>query len=116
MGKKPTTEVVAMTAPQVSNNINLNLNGLPSGTVTLLSTNNDTVNCKLWDGTTVIASASSAIAVANNQNTITLSGYLASPAANIRISCRDPSSTAGTIQFNKSGNSMDSTISVLRID
>jgi hypothetical protein len=75
-----------------------------------------TVYCKLWDGTTVIDSAGVNTTGANAPEDAHLSGYLASPAANIKISCRDTSSTSGVIKFNTTGNSKDSTISVHRIN
>lgn len=71
--------------------------------------------CKLWDGTTVIDSAASATGGANFRLSIHLSGILSSPAANIRISCRDTSSTNGSMLFNETGNSKDSTLTVMRI-
>lgn len=71
--------------------------------------------CKLWDGTTVIASGWSANVAANSAGGQSLSGILASPAGNIRIDCRDASATTGTMKFNTTGNSKDSTISVFRI-
>jgi len=46
---------------------------------------------------------------------ISLSGYLATPAGNLRISCTDSTSTSGVISFNNSGNSKDATISAFRI-
>ena len=72
-------------------------------------------NCKLWDGTTVIASAQASNNGSGFQVTISLSGVLASPAANIRIDCNDPTHTTGVMKFNQSGNSKDSTITVVRI-
>lgn len=72
-------------------------------------------DAKLWDGTTVIASTRDQSAGANETKSIALSGYITSPAGNIRISVKDNSSTSGSIKFNLSGNSKDSTISVLRI-
>lgn len=83
-----------------------------SGTVTLEDgTAGAQFFCKLWDGTTVIASvAVRAPSTGNDTTTITLSGALASPVANIRISCRDTATTAGFIRFNVSGNSKDSSI------
>lgn len=74
-----------------------------------------TIFCKLWDGTTIIASAPTVINGTGNYVPVALSGFLASPAANIRISCRDTTSTSGKILFNQSGNSKDSTISAHRI-
>jgi hypothetical protein len=87
-----------------------------SGSVSLVDTGSlAQIYCKVWDGTTVIAS-NSAISTNTNFNTgIALSGYLASPAGNIRISCKDITATTGKILFNASGNSKDSTISVHRI-
>lgn len=71
---------------------------------------------KLWDGTTVIASGlSNQFSGAASGVTISCSGYIASPAGNIRISVRDAGSTSGSILANDSGNSKDSTISVFRI-
>lgn len=70
--------------------------------------------CKLWDGTTVIASTT-VFAVAGGHASLTLSGYLASPAANIKISCRDSTTVNGSIKFNSSGNSKDSSIFGTRI-
>lgn len=87
-----------------------------SGTVTVTDTaGGATFYCKLWDGTTVIASATSTNTASNNINAIALSGYLASPAANIKISCRDATSTSGLIKYDASGNAKDSTISAFRV-
>ena len=88
-----------------------------SGTVSVQDTSTAAqIFCKLWDGTTVIASGSGTTVNTTTTQTIALSGYLASPAANIRISCRDSASTSGQIRFNTSGNSKDSTVSVMRIN
>lgn len=87
-----------------------------SGTVTMLDTAaTASFQCKLWDGTTVIASSQQNSTGANALANIALSGYLAAPAANIRISCKDISATTGVIKFNSSGNSKDSTVSVHRV-
>jgi len=87
-----------------------------SGTVTLIDTSvQATFNCKLWDGTTIIASASVLTSGNSGSTPLSLSGYLAAPAGNLRISCREPSATTGTIVFNQSGNSKDSTISAFRV-
>jgi hypothetical protein len=89
---------------------------LASGTVTLIDTAGSAdFDVKLWDGTTVIASAQTQTGAASEKITVSLSGYLASPAGNLRISVKDKSSTSGLIKFNLSGNSKDSTISVIRI-
>ena len=87
-----------------------------SGIVTFLDTTSaDTFYAKLWDGTTVIASGAVTTGGANFLASISLSGYLASPAGNIRISCRAPNATTGKIVFNATGNSKDATVSAYRI-
>ncbi len=89
-----------------------------SGTVTVqLGTAGAITDYKLWDGTTVIDSASlgDGTTVDGAFAVVSLSGYIASPAANIRISVKNESSTSGKILFNKSGSSKDSTVSAIRI-
>lgn len=87
-----------------------------SGTVTLLDTSGSgqIYYLKLWDGTTVVASAVLQN-FANIRCCASLSGFFTSPAGNIRISVRDISTASGLILFNESGNSMDSTITAVRI-
>jgi hypothetical protein len=88
-----------------------------SGTVTATDTAGiANIQCKLWDGTTVIASAQGSVAAVNLNVAFALSGFIASPVGNIRISCKDPASTSGVMVFNGTGNSKDSTISVFRIN
>lgn len=72
-------------------------------------------HAKLWDGTTVFASCSTRSQAANGPTIISLSGYIASPAGNIRISVRDITSTGGFLDFNFSGNNKDCTITAIRI-
>lgn len=86
-----------------------------SGTVTLSGNGGDIINCKLWDGTTVIASA--AVYTNASVNTaVSLSGFLASPAGNLRISCQNISNTTSTaIVFNATGESKDSTLTAIQI-
>lgn len=87
-----------------------------SGTVSVTDTAGAAgFSAKLWDGTTLISSASTASAGVSFALSISLSGTISSPAANIRISVKDTSSTSGKILFNNSGNSKDSTITVVRI-
>ena len=62
---------------------------------------------KSWYGTTVIASASATTRGANFVQAISLSGTLASPVGNIRISCKDIQSANGKIVFNSTDNSND---------
>lgn len=86
------------------------------GTVTVTDTSGAIqTQCKLWDGTTVIASGKIANLGANVPTTLSLSGTIASPAGNINISCKQPTTTTGKILFNASGESKDSTISAYRI-
>lgn len=87
-----------------------------SGTVTLVDTASSAqFQVKLWDGTTVIDSASVISSAAAVVVPVSVSGFLASPAGNLRISVKDISSTSGLIKFNASGNSKDSTITAVRI-
>jgi hypothetical protein len=82
-----------------------------SGQVTVQDTaGSATMLCKLWDGTTVISSGVASTTAANGRTVIALSGFLASPVANIRISCEDGTSTSGKILFNSSGASKDAAI------
>jgi hypothetical protein len=87
-----------------------------SGTVSVLDTAGaSNFNLKLWDGTTVIASARATTGGASFVSAISLSGILASPAGNLRISVNDPGGATGKILFNTSGNSKDSTLTAVRI-
>ena len=52
----------------------------------------------------------------NEATTLSLSGFMTSPAGNIRISCRDGTSTNGVIKSNASANFADSTIWGIRIN
>jgi hypothetical protein len=84
-----------------------------TGTVTISSGAAATIMAKLWDGTTVIASAQGK----NNNNgdrvAISLSGAATSPIGNIRISAKS-SDTSSQMNFNDTGNSKDCTLSVWR--
>jgi hypothetical protein len=86
-----------------------------SGTVTVIDSGGTAIfPAKLWDGTTIIATANGG--ASSNPGVITLSGYLASPAGNLRISVANSThSGSGAIKFNSSGNSKDSTITAFRI-
>lgn len=88
-----------------------------SGTVTLADTGvAANIICKLWDGTTVIASGSITTSGAGPNLTMSLSGPLTTPAGNIKISCRDTTAVTGLILANASGNAKDSTVTVFRIN
>lgn len=71
---------------------------------------------KLWDGTTVLASTSVEAPGTSAQMTVSLSGCLASPAGNLRISVRDASSTSGLILANSTGVGKTSTVTVQRVN
>lgn len=90
---------------------------LASGVVTLTDSGTAPINfsIKLWDGTTVMASTAVTLNVASGDINCAISGIIASPAGNIRISVKDASHTTGAIAFNDSGNSKDSTLTVTRV-
>jgi hypothetical protein len=88
---------------------------LVTGTVTVDDASTAQFMAKLWDGTTVIASASFVSLSTQTIGAISLSGVITSPAGNLRISVRDSTTTNGHIKFNSSGNSKDSTITAVRI-
>lgn len=73
------------------------------------------VDVKLWDGATVIASTRQYLNnyLTNQMASFPISGYIDTPAGNIRISvkCGD----TGTIRANTSGNGKDSTLTVIRV-
>ena len=72
-------------------------------------------SCKLWDGTTIIDSRTVQGTVALDVFTAGFAGFISSPAANIRISCKSNNASTTSFKFNASGNSKDSTISGIRI-
>lgn len=87
-----------------------------SGTVTVLSSTGVAgMVAKLWDGTTVIASAFAFTTTSNRPIVISLSGILATPAGNVRISVNDITDTAGSIQQHANGEINASTLTALRI-
>ncbi len=88
-----------------------------SGTVSVIDTaGGASYSAKLWDGGANVAASGLTITTATNQTTvIALSGYVAAPAGNMRISVKDGTSTSGLIKFNASGNSKDGTLSCFRV-
>jgi len=87
-----------------------------SGTVSVFDgTNASNFRCKLWDGTTVIDSGIAARDGTSGNGSVALSGYIVSPAGNIRISVQDSNFTSGVIKFNLTGESKDSTLTAIRI-
>jgi hypothetical protein len=89
---------------------------LATGGVTVNGNANDIIRCKLWDGTTIADSTQQQILGASAEVKIPLSGFINAPAANIRISCRNiTSTTSSNIVANGSANAHDSTISGWRV-
>lgn len=84
------------------------------GTVTITAPTAATMHAKLWDGTTVIASCADSV-IGNGFCPIALSGFITSPAADLRISVKDIAGTTGKILFNQTANSKDSAITAVRI-
>jgi hypothetical protein len=86
-----------------------------SGTVTMLDSGGAAnYLVKLWDGTTVIASA--VVSSPDDQYaSASLSGYITNPAGNIRISVKDTSSVNGAILDDTTGEAKDSTLTAIRI-
>jgi hypothetical protein len=86
------------------------------GTVTLLDTSAPAFfEVKLWDGTTVIASTSAFTSNINIPISVSLSGFLATPAGNIRMSVKDVTNTTGVMVYNQTGTGKDCTLTVKRI-
>jgi hypothetical protein len=85
-----------------------------SGNATVTGTSGDFITCKLWDGTTVIDSTGIQLGTSATHSTA-LSGYLASPAANLRISCRNTTTNGGTIATTNGIDAKASTLSAFRI-
>lgn len=87
-----------------------------SGTITVADTTGAaSYYVKLWDGTTLIASTMTTTHAGLPGYTISISGYISSPAGNLRISVRDITTATGKILFNATGNSKDSTITAFRV-
>jgi len=70
---------------------------------------------KLWDGTTIVDSGVATGHAATAIQTVSLSGVIASPAGNLKISCKDVTTANGAIRFNYTGSSKDSTVTAIRI-
>lgn len=89
-----------------------------SGQITVGSpAGGDNFDAILWDGTTVIDSCRfNTTTVGGGYAAVaSLSGYLASPAGNIRIEVRGGSRADNIINYNATGYSKDSTLSAIRI-
>ncbi len=89
-----------------------------SGQITMTSTNATTLfpTAKLWDGTTVIASQIQEVTAVGQTIFFALSGFIASPAGNIRISASQQTGSSMKIRANQSGvGNTDSVITAVRI-
>lgn len=86
------------------------------GTVGIsFATNNSNTDVKLWDGTTVIDAVRISNAT-NNNGSVTLMGFITSPAGNLRMDVKDASATnTNKIVFNATGTSKDSTITAFKL-
>lgn len=69
---------------------------------------------KLWDGTSVISEAAINLTAAGLSHVVHLSGFITSPAGNLKLSVRDTTSTSGVLLFNP-GNSKGCTLTAMRI-
>jgi hypothetical protein len=90
---------------------------LATGTITLQDTSAGVgAFVRLWDGATIIASASANSSGANLRAVVALSGVITNPAGNIRISVKSFSLTTLVIRKDGTdGNNKDSTLTVVRI-
>ena len=86
-----------------------------SGTITVTDTAAAVIVIRLWDGTTTIASGLATVSIGTIPYSMALSGYITSPAGNLRISARDVSSVNGQILYNYTTDAADSTITAIRI-
>jgi hypothetical protein len=86
-----------------------------SGTITISTPAvSDQVLVKLWDGTTLIDSGIGQ-AGSGQLITVSLSGYITSPAGNLRISANNATTNGGTIATSNGIDAKASTISAFRI-
>lgn len=86
-----------------------------SGTITVTDNAGAAeIAAKLWDGTNLIAASGATVPSQFGIVSISLSGFITSPAGNIRISARDLTSTSGVITDN-ARNEKESTITAIRI-
>lgn len=87
-----------------------------SGHVTVMSPNaSENIGVKLWDGTTLIAETNFNVVSANYRTSVALSGFITSPAGDLRISVRNYSAGNGKIIYNDLGGAKDSVITALRV-
>lgn len=86
------------------------------GTVTVLDTGGAAAFiARLTDGVSIAAVGVVNSAGASQSMPVPVSGVFVTPAGNIRINVRDVTANTGQIKFNASGDSKDSTLTVVRI-
>ncbi len=68
-----------------------------SGTVTVTDGGPAQFTAQLWDGTTPISIAEGFISAGGFVTSVSVSGVVTSPAGNLRISVKDPTSAGGSI-------------------
>ncbi len=85
-----------------------------TGTITITNggVGNTLLYAQLWDGTNIIDTASGS-AITSLTGSLSVSGIIASPTGNLRISAG--SNRATTMSFNATGASKDCTVTVIRI-
>lgn len=88
-----------------------------TGTLSIVTGGTPSVSylAKLWDGTTAIDATAVFASVVGNIYSLSLSGVISSPSGNLRISALPNVASNGTIVFNNTGTSRDSTITAIRI-
>jgi hypothetical protein len=83
--------------------------------VTLTDSANANAICKLWDGTTVIATGGLRL-IASQTTSLTLVGTITSPAGNLKVSCENLTDNTGSIKASAgSGGNVASTLVAIRI-
>ncbi len=86
---------------------------LATATITAFSASNINFFPRLWDGTTVFVSATNPNGQVGFHVATSISGIIANPVGNIRLSIA--ATAAYTVKFNFSGNSLDTSMTALRI-
>lgn len=86
-----------------------------SGSVAVTGTSADYIICQLWDGTTTIDSGGIQLGT-SSQNSLHLSGQLASPASNLQIGCENTTANRGTMASTNGVTAKASTITAMRIN
>lgn len=86
-----------------------------SGSVVVTDTAAANIFCKLYDGTTVMASGVVSIISPSERTSLSLSGVITNPAGNIRIACANFTANTGSMLYNISTLTKDSMVTAIRI-